>query len=336
MLEKPNYPDEKIVACLQAEFGLRTVDFAFLPLGGDLDSAVYRSVSADGTAYFCKLRRGEFDPTTVTLPRWMSEQGLRQIIAPLRNLSGQLWALLDEFHLMLYPFVPGENGYDVELSESQWADFGAALNRIHTLPLPPELRRGIAREDYSPLWRGRCRKILQRLEDETLDDPVMAELAALLRSQREPILDGIVRAEELARDMPALALESVLCHGDIQPANLHIDASGAVFIVDWDYPILAPKERDLMFIGGGQGFKPGVAEREELLFYRGYGPSRPHPLALTYYRYERAITDLAVEAERVLSPVLSTSERAQSLQYIKWFFLPGATLEVARQSDPAR
>ncbi len=31
-----------------------------------------------------------------------------------------------------------------------------------------------------------------------------------------------------------------------------IDANDALYIVDWDNPILAPKERDLMFIGGGQ------------------------------------------------------------------------------------
>ena len=30
-----------------------------------------------------------------------------------------------------------------------------------------------------------------------------------------------------------------------------IDGKGDLYIVDWDAPIMAPKERDLMFIGGG-------------------------------------------------------------------------------------
>jgi spectinomycin phosphotransferase len=50
VLEKPNLEDEKIVACLQEAFGLRTAQFAFLPLGGDLDTALYRAVAQDGAA----------------------------------------------------------------------------------------------------------------------------------------------------------------------------------------------------------------------------------------------------------------------------------------------
>ena len=47
MLEKPNLEDEKIIACMQAEYGIRIVQTAFLPLGGDLGTAVYRAVAGD-------------------------------------------------------------------------------------------------------------------------------------------------------------------------------------------------------------------------------------------------------------------------------------------------
>jgi spectinomycin phosphotransferase len=33
--------------------------------------------------------------------------------------------------------------------------------------------------------------------------------------------------------------------------NVVVGADNELTIVDWDEPILAPKERDLMFIGGG-------------------------------------------------------------------------------------
>ena len=47
MLDKPDFEDEKIIACLQAEYGLRIVQVAFLPLGADLSTAVYRAVADD-------------------------------------------------------------------------------------------------------------------------------------------------------------------------------------------------------------------------------------------------------------------------------------------------
>jgi spectinomycin phosphotransferase len=90
-----------------------------------------------------------------------------------------------------------------------------------------------------------------------------------------------------------------------------------------------------MFIGGGQGFMPYIAEHEEMLFYRGYGQSQLDPIALAYYRYERGITDISVESERVLSNTLGDQDRAKSLQYLQFYFLPGCTIEMANKVDKA-
>ena len=335
MLEKLDFPDEKIITCIQAEYGLRIDQIAFLPLGGDLSTAVYRAVADNATPYFCKLKRGIFDETSVALPKFLSDQGIAQIIPPITTKSGQLWAELDEFKLILYPFIEGTNGYDVELSERQWADFSATLKQIHTTIMPPALVRKIRKEGYSPEWRETCRNIIQRLDDERFDDPITVEMAAFLRPKREMITNAIARAEQLARVMASISTEFVLCHSDIHPGNLFIDTKGTLFIVDWDYPRLAPKERDLMFIGGGQGFMPYIAEQEEMLFYRGYGQSQLDPIALAYYRYERGITDISVESERVLSNTLGDQDRAQSLQYLQFYFLPGCTIEMANKVDKA-
>ena len=73
MLDRPDFPDEKITACLQTDFGLTIARLEFLPLGTDLSTAVYRAVADDGAAYFCKLKRGVFDETAVELPKFLSE-----------------------------------------------------------------------------------------------------------------------------------------------------------------------------------------------------------------------------------------------------------------------
>ena len=333
MLVKPDLQDEKIIACLQVAYGLPIAQLAFLPLGGDLSSAVYRAAGGDDTPYFVKLRRGPFDETSVELPHYLSEEGIAQIIAPIPTQTGRLRAELGEFHLILYPFVEGTEGYEIELSERQWADFGAALKKLHTTAVPPSISKNIDKESYDPRWRERCREIIGRLDQERFDDPLMAETAAFLRPKREMILNAVARAEDLAQVMAARAMEFVLCHSDIHPGNLFIDPQGTLFIIDWDYPMLAPKERDLMFIGGGQGFMPYIAEQEEELFYRGYGREPVDPVALTYYRYERGITDIVVECRRVLSPALNNQDRAQALEILGYYFMPGCTLEMALKLD---
>ncbi len=332
MLIKPDIEDEKIIACLQAEYGLRIHQLDFLPVGGDQCSAVYRALAEDETAYFCKLRCSDFDELSVTLPKFLSDQGIPQIIPSLLTQNRRLWAVLGAFRLIVFPYIEGTNGFEIELVENQWAEFGPALKRIHTTRLPEAIRGQMRKETFSPEWRDMCRGFLERLEHETINDPVTAELAAYIAPRRETILDLIGRAEQLAQNLRAQSPELVLCHSDIHPGNLYIDIQGTLFIVDWDYPILAPKECDLMFIGGGQGYMNTTAEQEEAYFYRYYGQPDIHPVAMAYYRCERNLVDLSVECSRIFSSTLSDQDRAQSLQIITWLFLPGGSIEMAYKS----
>ena len=97
MLEKPDLPDELLIACLQRDYGLRILQVDFLPLGADQHTAVYRVVADDARPYFLKLRRGAFDETTVAIPQLLAAQGLRPIIPPIATGAGQLWTRLDGF-----------------------------------------------------------------------------------------------------------------------------------------------------------------------------------------------------------------------------------------------
>jgi spectinomycin phosphotransferase len=106
--------------------------------------------------------------------------------------------------------------------------------------------------------------------------------------------------------------------------NFLVDADDALYIIDWDNPILAPKERDLMFIGGAQGFRGYSAQEEEILFYRGYGQTQIDPIALAYYRFERIVEDIAIYCEQLLSTQRGGEDREQSLHYLKPNFFPTA------------
>ncbi len=336
MLEQPDFPVENIIACVQADYGLRVVTIAFLPLGADVNTAVYRVTAAAGTSYFLKLRSGVFDETSVTLPKYLSDQGIPHLIAPLATSRGQLWANLDQFKVILYPFVAGRNGYEVDLTDQQWIDLGAALKRIHSLTLPPELSDHIQRETFSPQWREIVKASITRLEADRFDEQVARDTAAFLRTRRNEVLDLIARTEQCAQRLHDRLPEFVLCHSDLHAGNILLEDSGAFYLVDWDAPILAPKERDLMYAGGGQFANRRTPDEEERLFYRGYGQTQVNDDALAYYRYERIIDDLAVECEQIFSTNEGGDDRAQALRWLKSNFEPGGTIEIAYRGDKPR
>lgn len=335
MLEKPDIQDKKIIACLQAEYGLPVVQLTFLPLGADPNTAVYRAATRDETLYFVKLRRGILDEIAVTLPRFLSERGIAGIIPPLATKAGRLWADLDPFKLILYPFVEGRNGYEVDLSDRHWSELGKAIKSIHTAVLPPALASLIPQETYTPRWREIVKAFLSRVDGEAFTDPTAVKLAAFLKARRDEILDLVGRAERYALALQTRSPEFVVCHSDLHAGNILIDRNDSLYIVDWDNPILAPKERDLMFSGGGQFGDGRTPQEEEALFYRGYGRTPVDPIALAYYRYERIIQDIAVYCEQLFLTTEGGEDREQALRYLTSNFLPNNVLEIAYQSDKA-
>lgn len=337
MLTRPgDVQDAAIVACLAREYGLPAARVTFLPLGADVNTAVYRAEADEGQGYLVKLRRGAFDEVSVTLPRFLRDQGIAQVIPPLPTTTGRISATLGAFQVTLYPFVEGRNGYEIPLSERQWRELGAALRALHSVELPAALGRAIQQETYTPQWRDDVKAFLERVDQEAFSDPVAAETALLLQARREEILYLVGRAEALAGELQARPPQPVLCHADVHAGNVLLTAGDNLYLIDWDTPIVAFKERDLMSIGGGLFGGWQSPEEEERLFYEGYGfPAQVDASALAYYRYERIIQDIAAYCAFLLLSGEGGQDREQSLRYLESNFQPGGTVELAYRADAA-
>jgi spectinomycin phosphotransferase len=161
-----------------------------------------------------------------------------------------------------------------------------------------------------------------------------------ISAQRSAEIQALVqRTGQLALELQACVLPQVLCHSDLHPGNLLIHSqpgNGPGFhIVDWDQPVLAPRERDLMGIGGGLGAR-WSSPREVELFYQGYGQPLDNidRAALTYYRCERILMDITEFCKQLLLSDAGGADRPQALEYFTSSFLPGHEIEAARKGDP--
>lgn len=329
MLAKPDLSEATLLSQLERDYSLTFIELEFLPLGADRNTAVYRATSEEGSSYFVKLRRGTFDEASVALPYFFSEHGVEHIITPLVTTIGQPWSTLEAFTIVLYPFIKGEDGYKLSLTEENWRDFGRTLRRLHTLDIPEALTRGLRRETYSAATREAVKALFVQLETTSFVDRTAEKTAQFLRNNKHKILELVGHAESYAHILKGRSLEPVLCHDDLHAGNLLIGSRHDFYIVDWDSPILAPKERDLMFIGGGLGFKGFSPQEEETLFYKGYGIADIDLDALAYYRLERILRDVEAYGDELVRELGSQEERELSLHYLKSNFEPGSTIERA-------
>jgi spectinomycin phosphotransferase len=332
MLEKPELPEIQIASVVEREYGLSVSQIIFLPLGYDIHTAVYRVETQDSQPYFLKLRKGVFYPITVELPKYLFDTGLQTIIAPIETRRGLLYGQMAPYTTIVYPFIPGKDGYEVQLTDPQWILLGRTLKAVHAARLPAKLHDQIPSETYDPQWRNSVIHFLDQIVHENSRDPISSQLAAFMFAKRELIGRMIHRANELAGSLQGQPMEFVLCHSDAHPGNYHVTEKGDLYLVDWDNPIYAPRERDLMCFGGGMsGDQPGG--REEHLFYQGYGGIVIHQAALAYYRYERIIQDIAEFCKQIFLSDSGDEDRAQSYQYLVNSFQPGSVVEAAISTD---
>ena len=180
MLEKPPIADETILACINEAYGLQMRSLAFLALGADVNTAVYRAIDAEESAYFVKLRRANFDANSLIVPSYLHEQGIMHIIAPLKTLNDGLWVSLVEDDLSLSPFVVGRNGFETTLTDTQWLTLGDTLKRMHSLSVPSALRANLHHETFNEHFRQQVRHFQKMAANTDFHEPISAQLANLL------------------------------------------------------------------------------------------------------------------------------------------------------------
>lgn len=324
---------ETVIDALAAAYGLDVVELSFLPLGHDSSAWVYSARTAAGVRHFVKLRAGAVNEAGLRVPHLLHASGVRGVVAPIATRAGALWAAAGPFALILYPFVEGASGMEAGLTDRQWADYGATLRQIHTTPVPAELAALMRRERFEPPGADQLRQVDAALAGAPPDDPDARALAGLWRARRDEIMRLLARAEELGAALARRGPPLVLCHADVHTGNVLRDGDERVWIVDWDEAVLAPRERDLMFVVGGISAEL-VGPREERLCLGGYGPVAIDPAALAYYRHAWAVSDIgAFGAELLFRPDLGPASRATALRLLAGLFAPGGIVEIAGR-DP--
>ncbi|MBA2374157.1 MAG: aminoglycoside phosphotransferase family protein [Chloroflexi bacterium] len=326
MLEDPKLDPRDLATALRAGWAVEATAFRFVP-GYDMHAASYE-VATPGARAFLKVRFGPAADAPLEVPRALLDAGVPNILAPKRTLSSALWhAMGDGRTLTLYPFVAGRNAMEAGMTADQWRSFGSTLRAVHDSALAERLVDRLPAETFGLASAAAVRATLDAANRPPTRSPAGERLGALLRGKRSRIEAILERAAELGARLGERPLARVLCHADIHAANVLVADDGRILLVDWDGPMFAPRERDLMFIIGSRIARP-VEPHEEAWFFEGYGEFRVDPDAIVYYRYERILEDLGEIGSSVFGDrVQPESSRESEVSLAEGFFGPGGILE---------
>jgi spectinomycin phosphotransferase len=321
--------------CLQRDYGLATTGLTFLPIGHDSAAWVFRA-DTNAAPYFIKLRHAIVNDAGLLVPRYLARQGVQALVAPLETVDGRLWTSVGRYAVIAYPYVSPLTGMSHGMSDEQWREYGRALREVHDTDVPAVLRDVLRVDGFAPDGAETVRSLEAHVAERTFVEQPRELIATFWREHRDVMARLLETAESLASRLALVASTFVLCHADIHTNNVLVSDDGKrVWIVDWDETMLAPRERDLMFLVGGIG--PGfVTSEQENLFFEGYGTVEIDPIALAYYRYSWAISDIASYGAQVfLRADLGAADVGDAVDRFQSLFAAGSIVQIALGSPVA-
>jgi len=316
---------KNILEIIKKEYDISIINIEQLNLGIDINSTLYKAYSIDQKMYFLKIRSGEFYEASIKIPFWFSKHsGSKNIINPIETKDKKLYVKTLSFTIAIFPFIDGKSGWDINLTNDQFIQFGEFMKKLHSSILPKKYLKNIYTANYNQEYRNNVKEYLQNMDIQSKDNIVIKELEI----NKNTIMEIINFMENTTDEIFYEKQNICLCHGDIHAGNILI-GNDNIYIVDWDTLILAPKEKDLMFIGGGIGRKWNT-ESELEYFYKGYGQeTKINKTLLKYYRCERIIQDIFYLYNEIISSKTDNKEKMLRLEIIKQKFEPKNVVEMA-------
>lgn len=329
MREQPRLDESNLVRIIEVAYGVQVSELAFLPVGADASSVVYRVDTRRGPSLLVKGRRStDFQPASLIVPRWLWAMAVPHVLPPVATVDDSLWLTDGRWTWSAFPFLGAHTASERALTEDQWVELGTTLWKIHALPLDGRTQRWLPIESFVPSRFDLIPQLSAVLQQESTD-PLVNRFGVFWTARQAEISDLVQRCERLGQELREKNLPRVLCHADFHVWNILIDYQDALWIVDWDDTTIAPRERDLMFVEGG--IVRGLIDDEDTAsFFSGYGGRDLDHRALAYYRCAWALQDLAAYGEDIVyAPDLGHEARRASFGAIRSLFGPDGIVRLA-------
>lgn len=336
MLHPQELSSSQIGAVLAQAYGLHVSHVMQRPAGADAGATVYQVTSDDGTRWWLKCRRyAVADAVWEVVQHLRGALGLDEVVAPQPALDGAPATHAEGLQWTLFAYVEGESGFEVALSQAQWHRLGQVLRQVHDTALPARLASGLAQPEFDDDTAvERVGSWLQRGDDRwPIPDALAEEYRRAWRQRQARVAEVWQHCVALRERLAGQRWSRGLCHGDLHAGNLLLRADGGLHLIDWDDMVLAPRERDLMFVGAGVGGRWGRDDPPR--FHEGYGAIAVDPVRLAYYRHWRILHDLQEFHDLLLEPGAASrppSQRRQVLRFMEEQFAPGNVIDAAARS----
>jgi spectinomycin phosphotransferase len=246
MLTESKMDKSLLKKVIREKFGINVISLTLVPRWGTVRAYVVES--SKHTNFFLKIYSDDSIPDSAFrfAHDLYAKAGITNITHPVATSNGQMRTQLGDFLIALFDLVSGTTAEQHKLTERQLERLGELLAKIHQSKTI--IGEYSVRERFEIPFRDRLVAIFNDMSKISCNSTkYKAQLKFFLEPHRKKFMEELETLGELQRKVRRKNLEFVNCHGEPSPGNVLSSNSGEVYLLDWDDPIFAPKEKDLLF-----------------------------------------------------------------------------------------
>jgi spectinomycin phosphotransferase len=246
MLTESKIDKSLLKKVIQEKFGISVISLTPVPKWKPVRAYVVESPKH--TNFFLKIYSDDSIPDSAFrfAHDLYAKAGITNITHPVATSNGQMRIQLGDTHIALFDLISGTTAEQHNLSEKQLERLGELLASIHQSKAM--IGEYSVRERFEIPFRDRLVAIFNDMSKISSNSTnYKARLKFFLEPHRQKFMKELETLGELQRKVRRKNLEFVNCHGEPSPGNVLASNSGEVYLLDWDDPIFAPKEKDLLF-----------------------------------------------------------------------------------------
>ncbi len=246
MLAESNIDKSLLKDAIREKFGIRLVNLTLVPKWEAARG--YMIESSNHKSFFLKIYWDNKIPDSAFTfaDDLFAKAGITNIAHPILTSHSQMRIQIRDFQIALFDWISGKTAQEHKLTDMQLERLGELLARIHQSK--PIIGEYPIRENFEIPFKDRLVAIFSDISEMTGDSTkYQTKLKLFLEPHKQKFMRELETLNRLQLKVRRMNLEFVNCHGEPSPGNILSSDNGEIYLLDWDEPISAPKEKDLLF-----------------------------------------------------------------------------------------
>src|SRR2546425_1354463 len=246
MLAESNIDESLLKDVIRDKFGIRLVNLTLVPKWEAARG--YMIESSNHKSFFLKIYWDDKIPDSAFMfaDDLFARAGIVNIAHPIPTSHGQMRIQIRDLQIALFDWISGETAQEHKLTDKQLERLGELLAKIHQSKTI--IGEYSVKETFEIPFKDRFLAIFDSMSKIAgKSTKYKTKLKLFLEPHRQEFTRESETLEKLQRKVKAMKPEFVNCHGEPSPGNILSSDNGEDHLLDWDEPIFAPKEKDLLF-----------------------------------------------------------------------------------------